>query len=438
MGNITNCEQDACDYFVVEVKEESRPFYDEESFLNREIEFLEEKSNRDNINKNKLEKEEGEHMVALCSKDKVKEDIELCLVDSAFANVVEHGFYTNDLFALNGNIYSEEEMASALDLTELYIINQSSYAIKMFIVDRLKIYQKFKFDIKAVIQLVSSILINIDAQLGYDDIETSLNSDFQNIVSANIYYKDLQELELSALMWISLSERERTIVQKEIYKIQRTDFLYFEHSKEINIEGIDKFELIVKNKNTVEIKDMETNFYLSSLELEFETFANKNPFLLTEQELNSSLEIAELTVTQYHTQEELKERLKILAKQKHINGEHIVSVFQSAIRILKKAEAKIDVNWHLAKLLNKIAFENYFELLDNEIKFSLVNQICMNDTTKSIIKKQLKTANFKLAKQKGYLCSEYSNSKYNEYFFKEEFLFKVFTNQETKTQLHTR
>ena len=85
MGNITNCEQDACDYFVVEVKEESRPFYDEESFLNREIEFLEEKSNRDNINKNKLEKEEGEHMVALCSKDKVKEDIELCLVDSAFA-----------------------------------------------------------------------------------------------------------------------------------------------------------------------------------------------------------------------------------------------------------------------------------------------------------------------------------------------------------------
>ena len=55
----------------------------------------------------------------------------------------------------------------------------------------------------------------------------------------------------------------------------------------------------------------------------------------------------------------------------------------------------------------------------------------MNEQTKKIIRKQLKTANFKIAKQKGYLCSEYSNSKYNEYFFKEEFLFKIFTNQET-------
>ncbi len=436
MGNITECEQNACDYSVVEIKEKNRPYYYEESLIiNREVEFFDDKANKNRINEKKLDREdEGkeDYMVALCSKDKIKEDIELCLVDSAFANVVENGFYVNNLFALNGNLYSEEEMASALDLSELFIINQSSYALKMFIVDRLNIYLKFSFDIKAVIKLVSSILTNIDAQLGYDDAETSLDSNFQNIVITNIYYKDIQELELSALMWISLSDKERIFLQKNIYQIQKNDYLYFEHSKEINIEGIDSFELIIKNKNDLEIQDMEINFYLSSLELEFESFANKNPFLLTEQELNSALEIAELTVTQYHKQKELKERLKILAKQKHINGEHIVSVFQSAIRILKKAEAKASINWQLAKLLNKLAFENYFELIDNEIKFSLVNEICMNDQTKSIIKKQLKTANFKLAKQKGYLCSEYSNSNYNEYFFKEEFLFKVFTNQETK------
>ena len=63
-----------------------------------------------------------------------------------------------------------------------------------------------------------SILNNIDAQLGYDDDEHSLAVSFQELVSQNVYYRDIKELELSALMWINLNERERNFLQKEILK----------------------------------------------------------------------------------------------------------------------------------------------------------------------------------------------------------------------------
>ena len=123
MGNAANCESRTHDYFVVELKTESKPHYDEEKFIDRKIEFIEETEIEESIELDI----EGEDMVALCSKDQVKEDIELCR-RFCFCKCSRNGFYLKDLFVLNENLYSENEMASALDLTELFIINQSNYA----------------------------------------------------------------------------------------------------------------------------------------------------------------------------------------------------------------------------------------------------------------------------------------------------------------------
>ena len=130
-----------------------------------------------------------------------------------------------------------------------------------------------------------------------------------------------------------MKEKE-TFYRKKFLKNFKHDLLCFEHSSEINYPGIEKFELIIKNKNAVEIHDMNINLYLSALEIEFINFKNQNPLLLSETELKSSLEIAEFMIINHETENPTK--LESLSKQKFIDGEHIISIFKSAIKLLKK------------------------------------------------------------------------------------------------------
>ena len=433
MNKNTVIKQEAADdYIVVELEHEQVPLFEENDFYIDAEESLVNKEDKPSwqcIQRREQCHQKGDDMKLLCTeeKDQIKEDIELCLVDSAFANIVGEGYYIEDLYTLNAEVYTEEELTAVMDLSEYYISNQVSYAIKLLLVERLRAYLDLKLNVTAILNLTKSVLENIDGQLGYDDEINSLAYNFDNIIHENIFYRDTLEIEFSSLAWLRLNDIQRKNIEVFLRKELEHNFLNFDHFKEVNISDIPRIKFLISSKQEEELEDFQTYLLLSSLELEFSDYIMKNPYLLSRDEFKSCEELTVLLINNYQ-KTNLRTLLLIFAKEKYDSGQHIKSIFESSIEILKRAKQKVSYEVDLDLKLNSYAFENYFDLIKNKVEFSIINEICMNHKTKRIINKQLQTANFTEAEKQGYLVSKYSYSSYNEYIKQEDFIFKVFNN----------